>query len=121
VNGSSAAIDSGAAQTQGASRYVVGIDLGTTNCAVAFVDSHRGGDRAWQVETFLIPQWVDWGQAERRSTLPSFHYELPAELAPSLASGLPWQQRGGEEPVRPGVVPTLRQGATGDGAVCDLS
>jgi len=79
------------------SRYIVGIDLGTTNCAVAFVDSHSSDANGnWQVETFLIPQWVDWGQIERRSTLPSFHYELPAAEASSLASGLPWESGGGE-------------------------
>lgn len=75
------------------SRYVVGIDLGTTNCAVAFVDSdaiESTGD--WHVETFSIPQWVDWGQIERRTTLPSFHYELPPQETASLASGLPWER-----------------------------
>lgn len=74
------------------SRYVVGIDLGTTNCAAAFVDSQSigsGGD--WQVQTFAIPQWVDWGQIERRTTLPSFHYELPAGEQASLVAGLPWE------------------------------
>lgn len=83
--------------THSASRYVVGIDLGTTNCAVAFVDSQAGGQRDWQVETFLIPQWVDWGQVERRATLPSFHFELPSDLAGSLSGGLPWEAAVGDE------------------------
>ncbi|TWU45226.1 Chaperone protein HscA [Novipirellula aureliae] len=70
-----------------ASRYVVGIDLGTTNCAVCFVDT---ADESWGVETFKIPQWVDFGQREQRDTLPSFHYELTAEEAAS-DHRLPWQ------------------------------
>lgn len=82
------------------SRYVVGIDLGTTNCAVAFVDTvakcksdHRDAPTAdhWRVETFLISQWTDWGQLEQRSTLPSFHLELTADELAALGNGLPWE------------------------------
>jgi molecular chaperone DnaK (HSP70) len=81
------------------SRFVVGIDLGTTNCAAAYVDTRANvatGD--WRVETFLIPQWVDWGQVERRTTLPSFHYELPPSQSDSLSGGLPWETGAGESP-----------------------
>lgn len=70
------------------SRYVVGIDLGTTNCAVGYVDS---SNQPWTVETFEVAQWVDWGQFERRKTLPSFHFQLTDELQQTVASGLPWQ------------------------------
>ncbi len=44
------------------SRYVVGIDLGTTNSALCYVDTHK---QPWHVETFSIAQWVDIGQYER--------------------------------------------------------
>ncbi len=54
------------------SRYIVGIDLGTTNCAVAFVDSESSSRR---VEPFAIQQWVDWQTLEARATLPSFHLQ----------------------------------------------
>ncbi|KAA5545428.1 hsp70 family protein [Roseiconus nitratireducens] len=70
------------------SRYVVGIDLGTTNCAVSFVDTLQS---PWKVETFPITQWVDFGQLENRETLPSFHYELTAAERDAAKSGLPWQ------------------------------
>ncbi|WP_372899055.1 Hsp70 family protein, partial [Stieleria sp.] len=69
-------------------RFVVGIDLGTTNCAMCYVDTSRPD---WQVETFRIPQWVDLGQLEKRETLPSFHYELTASEAGGQAGALPWQ------------------------------
>ncbi|KAA1260031.1 Chaperone protein DnaK [Rubripirellula obstinata] len=69
------------------SRYVIGIDLGTTNCAMAFVDTESENPL---VETFSIEQWVDFGQRESRETLPSFHYELTQDEAAS-DHRLPWQ------------------------------
>jgi molecular chaperone DnaK (HSP70) len=65
-----------------ASRYVVGIDLGTTNCALAYIDTTA--DPADQRPIPLpIPQVVQQGQVEDRLLLPSFLYlpnegELPA-------------------------------------------
>jgi molecular chaperone DnaK (HSP70) len=68
-------------------RYVVGIDLGTTNSAVSFVDTNSD---AWKIETFTIAQIIAEGQVERLETLPSFYYEaLPVERA-SGATRLPW-------------------------------
>ena len=71
-------------------RFVVGIDLGTTNSALCYVDTARA---AWQAATFTIPQWVDLGQIERRDTLPSFHYELTDAEAAGVDFRLPWQQQ----------------------------
>jgi hypothetical protein len=56
-------------------RYVVGIDLGTTNSAVTYVDTDES---PWRVRTFAVAQVVAPGEVERRETLPSFHYQ-PAE------------------------------------------
>ena len=69
------------------SRFVVGIDLGTTNSAVNYVDTEVD-DR--KILTFSVPQLVAAGEVEKRETLPSFHYE-PAngELADN-ALELPW-------------------------------
>ena len=60
------------AESDSPSRYVVGIDLGTTNSAVAFVDTAA---EPWRVETFAVPQLVAPGVVEARETLPSFHYQ----------------------------------------------
>src|SRR5947208_1405612 len=57
---------------EGPSRYVVGIDLGTTNSAVCYVDSQQ---QPWKVRVLEIPQLVAPGQIEARETLPSFHYQ----------------------------------------------
>ena len=59
------------------SRYVVGIDLGTTNCAVAYMVAD---DSQGRIHCFPVQQWVDLGSREPRELLPSFHYQpLPDE------------------------------------------
>ena len=69
------------------SRYTVGIDLGTTNSAVGYVDT---AEKLWTDRTFEIPQLVAPGEIEARETLPSFHYETaPGEL-PADSLALPW-------------------------------
>ena len=70
-------------------RYIVGIDLGTTNSALAYVDA---SDAQRTVNQFLVPQVVAEGMVAERPTLPSFLY-LGGEhdVAPgSLA--LPWDR-----------------------------
>lgn len=70
------------------SRYVVGIDLGTTNSAVCYVDTHQ---QPWRIEVLEIPQLVDAGVVESRDTLPSFHYQPGAGEVSAGALRLPWQ------------------------------
>ena len=76
------------------SRYAVGINLGTTNCAMCFVDTAADQvdteESDWKVEVFRIPQWIDFGQLESRETLPSFHYDLTLSESPGIAKGLAW-------------------------------
>ena len=74
------------------SRYVVGIDLGTTNCAVGYVDTAAD---AWQVHTFAVPQVVAPSVVEARETLPSFHYQQAQSEFSAGALRLPWNA---EEP-----------------------
>lgn len=69
------------------SRYVVGIDLGTTNSALAYVDTHAN---EWQVEVLSIPQLVAPFQVEPRETLPSFHYQATSAEEDAGALKLPW-------------------------------
>ena len=47
-------------------RFVVGIDLGTTNSAVAFVDTRARGGAARAVQTFAVPQLVAPGEVAAR-------------------------------------------------------
>ncbi len=69
------------------SRFIVGVDLGTTNSAVGYVDTSR---EPWRVQTFRIPQLVDVGQVEALDTLPSFHYQPVADQATAAGLRLPW-------------------------------
>ncbi|MGZ3439285.1 MAG: Hsp70 family protein, partial [Polyangia bacterium] len=68
-------------------RFVVGVDLGTTHSAVAFVDTQAP---APAIEMFAIAQLVAPGAVEPRPTQPSFLY-LPAdaEFKPEQLE-LPW-------------------------------
>jgi hypothetical protein len=73
------------------SRYLVGIDLGTTNSALAYVDTQRPnkGGRL-DIRTFPVPQLVQPGEVKDRPLLPSFLY-LPSEHdLPAGATALPW-------------------------------
>jgi hypothetical protein len=67
--------------------FLVGIDLGTTNCAVAFVDTRRRGGR---VALFEIPQLTEPAVVEPRRVLPSFLYFPEALEIESGAMALPW-------------------------------
>jgi molecular chaperone DnaK (HSP70) len=71
------------------SRYVVGIDLGTTNSAVTYVDTQ---EQPWQVRVLPLAQLVGLGEIERRETLPSFHYQPLASQLSAGALRLPWQK-----------------------------
>ncbi|MFN0022006.1 MAG: Hsp70 family protein [Pirellulaceae bacterium] len=73
-----------------ASRYVVGIDLGTTNSAVCYVDT---SEKPWRVQVLSIPQLVAPGQVEKRDTLPSFHYQPTAEEVAAGGTKLPWPNK----------------------------
>lgn len=71
------------------SRYVVGIDLGTTNSAVAYVDT---AEKPWRVRHFPVRQLVAPSTVEARDGLPSFHYQAPAAEARQEALRLPWRR-----------------------------
>lgn len=72
------------------SRYTVGIDLGTTNCVLAYVD-HQAPAPAPRL--FAIPQLVAPGEIAALPALPSFIY-LPedGESSPDQLR-LPWQTK----------------------------
>jgi molecular chaperone DnaK (HSP70) len=92
-------------------RFVVGIDLGTTNCALAWADSSAPEGQA-QVQVQAIPQVVNPGEVQRPTLLPSFLF-IPGEMDfPAGSTALPWnpqpahvvgelaRRRGAENPTR---------------------
>ena len=93
------------------SRFVVGIDLGTTNCALAWIDTAEP-EETLRVHRLEIPQLVGPGEVAARTLLPSFLY-LPGEVDfPAGSTALPWdraprhvtgelaRRRGAENPIR---------------------
>lgn len=75
------------------SRYLVGLDLGTTNSAMAYVDTF---EPVRQIQIFLVPQVVAPGLVESRETLPSFHYQPANGEFAADALRLPWPESGNE-------------------------
>jgi hypothetical protein len=75
------------------SRYVIGIDLGTTNCALAFADASQLDPRELPpVREFLIPQLVNPGELRDEPLLPSCLYvHGPADF-PQGSTALPWNE-----------------------------
>ena len=90
------------------SPFLVGIDLGTTNSAVAFVDTRRGA----RVQRFRVPQLTAPGLVEPQPVLPSFLFFPEAHELESGALSTPWaphpdaivgvlaRERGGVAPAR---------------------
>jgi molecular chaperone DnaK (HSP70) len=74
------------------SRYIVGIDLGTTNCAVAYVETQGRERPSADIRDFPVPQLIAPAETTPRPMLPSFLY-LPGgvELPPGAAR-LPWDE-----------------------------
>ncbi|MGA7123465.1 MAG: Hsp70 family protein, partial [Polyangiaceae bacterium] len=88
-------------------RYAVGIDLGTTHCALAFAPLE--GDDGQRPEVMTVPQIVARGQVEAKPLLPSFLYfahegegaqALPWEADRTFAVGEYARARGVDAPAR---------------------
>ncbi|AFL75151.1 Hsp70 family protein [Thiocystis violascens] len=74
-----------------AGRYAVGIDLGTTHCALSYVDSEKSEGENIVQALLPVPQLVSPGAVEARPLLPSFLY-LPHQDEFRISDlGLPWQ------------------------------
>ena len=92
-------------------RFTVGIDLGTTNTAVAQYDN-AAAEEEGRIVVESIPQLVNPGEVAEQSLLPSFLF-IPGELDfPKDSLALPWERapqfvvgelarkRGAENPAR---------------------
>jgi len=76
--------------TTSAPRYAIGVDLGTTHCALAWVDLSASDGEATRHGVLDIPQLTGPGQVGSAGLLPSFLYLPHAdELAPGDLD-LPW-------------------------------
>ncbi|HJK95475.1 MAG TPA: Hsp70 family protein, partial [Polyangiaceae bacterium LLY-WYZ-15_(1-7)] len=72
------------------SQYTLGVDLGTTHCALSYVDLDLSEGEEVAQHVLAIPQAVAPGEVEAKPLLPSFLYlPHPQELEPGAAA-LPW-------------------------------
>lgn len=82
------------ADDKGQPRYLVGIDLGTTNSALAYVDLQRKPSAGkTPIETFAIPQLVAPAEMKSRPLLPSFLYLPGPHDLPPGSTALPWDKK----------------------------
>ncbi|HZB46662.1 MAG TPA: Hsp70 family protein, partial [Pyrinomonadaceae bacterium] len=74
-------------------RYLIGIDLGTTNSAVAYVDTQERGTKggAAPVRVFEVPQFVAEGELRALPSLPSFLYFATENEFAAGGARLPWE------------------------------
>ena len=70
-------------------RYLVGIDLGTTNNALAFIDLDKPH---LAIQLFAIPQLSTLGKVDTLPTLPSFCYLSTQNEWPKGTLKLPWKE-----------------------------
>jgi hypothetical protein len=94
-----------------AAKYILGIDLGTTNSALARCDASSAEEES-RIEVRSIPQLVNPNEMAERTLLPSFLYipgefdfpkgslALPWEPEPKLVIGELARKRGAESPNR---------------------
>jgi hypothetical protein len=73
-------------------KYVIGIDLGTTNCALAYAEVKADADpfAPANVQLMGIPQLVNPGEVRDQDLLPSFLYLPGPSDFPAGSIALPW-------------------------------
>ena len=78
--------------TTKAPRFAIGIDLGTTHSALAWVDIAGSDGEATVHGTLPIPQLTAPGAVESMPLLPSFLYLPGPNDLPAGATALPWDK-----------------------------
>ena len=71
-------------------RYIVGIDLGTTNTVLAYTQVPDSDAQKPQITLFPLPQVVDAGRVEERPLLPSFLFLPGPHDVKESDLDLPW-------------------------------
>ena len=75
-------------------RYVIGIDLGTTNSGAAYAEIRADADpfAPANVELLPIPQLTNAGEVRDEDLLPSFLYLPGSSDFPAGSLALPWDE-----------------------------
>lgn len=86
-------------------RYIIGIDLGTTNSSLSYIDTES---KTLAIHPFLMTQLADVGYIQKSDSLPSFCYLAKENEFPKNSLILPWQAK--EEDILVGLF-AKKQGA----------
>jgi len=70
--------------------YIIGIDLGTTNSAVSYIDRTRDAAGRGRANLFKVPQLTAPGEVSEMTILPSFLYIRGEHELKEEALSLPW-------------------------------
>jgi molecular chaperone DnaK (HSP70) len=83
------------AVTETPSRYLIGIDLGTTNSAIAYIDSNEAasGSSPSAIRVFEVAQLTGPGEVRSEPLLPSFLYFPTEDEVSSGVMNLPWEEK----------------------------
>jgi hypothetical protein len=71
-------------------KFIVGIDLGTTHCVMAYTRVHDEPDAEVQIQLFPVPQLVNPGELRAVPLLPSFLFFPGPHDVPAGSLALPW-------------------------------
>ncbi len=88
-------------------RYLIGIDLGTTNSVVAYIDTQAAADSGSTIHVFAVSQLVAHGEVRTLPALPSFLYFPTEEELSAGAVSATWDE---DPPMVTGVL-AREQGA----------
>ncbi len=88
-------------------RYLIGIDLGTTNSVVAYIDTQATDDAGSTIRVFAVPQLVAHLEVRTLPALPSFLYFPTEEELSAGAVSATWDE---DPPMVTGVL-AREQGA----------
>jgi molecular chaperone DnaK (HSP70) len=91
------------------SRYLIGIDLGTTNTVVAYIDTQEVTDAGSPIRVFPVPQLVGQGEVRTLPALPSFLYFPTEDELSAGAVSATWDE---DPPMVTGVVPRQNRSRT---------
>ncbi len=73
-------------------RYLIGIDLGTTNSVVAYIDTQAAADSGSTIHVFAVSQLVAHGEVRTLPALPSFLYFPTEEELSAGAVSATWDE-----------------------------
>ena len=71
-------------------KYIIGIDLGTTHCVLAYTLVEHEETQGPTIELFAISQLIDAGELKENQVLPSFVLLPASHEVPGGGLALPW-------------------------------